>query len=113
MHRELDFIWDEIKRLTKNRVEGQYYPRFFPEKVYLPCIKYRLNSTNPKDDGVDELFYAESLHFHQRKETNQKVIITTGSEWLDSSRCFRAIDLYCDGKNEKIFYKMEVGFEIF
>ena len=99
--------------MTKNRVEGQYYPRFFPEKVYLPCIKYRLNSTNPRDDGADELLYAESLHYHQKKETNEKVIITTGSEWLDSSRCSRMIDLYCDKENEKIFYNIKAGFDIF
>ena len=44
---------------------------------------------------------------------DEKVIITTGSEWLDSSRCSRMIDLYCDKENEKIFYNIKAGFDIF
>lgn len=93
-----------------NRIQGIYYPRFYPEKIYLPCIKYKLPSKDPIADGVHEIVYAESLHYHKRKELNEKVIITTGSDWLDGNLCHKQITLHCNQKrNEKIFYKIKVG----
>ena len=99
--------------MTENRVQGLYYPRFFPEKIYLPCIKYKLPSENPNADGVEYIYYAESLHYHKRKELNEKVIITTGSEWIDGNRCQQMITLQCDQPNEYVFYEIRAGFDIF
>ena len=97
-----------------NRIQGIYYPRFYPEKIYLPCIKYKLPSKDPIADGANEIFYAESLHYHKRKELNEKVIITTGSDWIDGNRCHSQITLHCNQKrNEKIFYKIKVGIHKF
>jgi len=93
-----------------NRIQGKYYPRFFPEKIYVPCIKYTLPSKDPIADGVPEIVYAESLHYHKRKELNEKVIITTGSDLIDVNRCYSQISLHCNqNRNEKILYKIKVG----
>ena len=107
------YICDEIQQLTENRVQGLYYPKFFPEKIYLPCIKYKLPSKNPIEDGVEYIYYAESLHKYKRKELNDKVVITTGSEWIDGNRCQAMLTLQCDQPDEKIFYKIKAGFDIF
>ena len=107
------YIWDEKQQLTENRVQGLYYPRFFPEKIYLPCIKFKLPSANPKEDGVKDIYYAESLHYHKRKELNEKVIITTGYEWIDGNRCHQLLTLQCDQPNEYVFYAIKAGFDIF
>ena len=55
---------------------------------------------------MDEIFYAESLHHHQRKELDEKRLITTGNPWVEANKC-QINYLECP-YGLKVFYKIKI-----
>ena len=53
------------KKTIREETVGKYYKSLRPKKVFIPCVKYKLPSEDPLVDGVGEIIYAESLHYHE------------------------------------------------
>ena len=53
------------KTIKDEKIVGSYYKSFRPKEVFIPCVKYKLPSEDPLADGVDNVIYAESLHYHE------------------------------------------------
>ena len=84
------YFFQLTQKKIKNdeKVDGRHYKYFRPKEVFIPCVKYKLPSKDRSVDGVDEIIYAESLHFYPGQYSCQ-------------------LTLECPA-DTKVFYKVEI-----
>ena len=77
-------------------IYGRYYKSIHPKEVFIPCVKYKLPSKDPSGDGVDEIIYAESLHYQPGRFQRGR---------FEPVRC--ELNLKCP-TDTKAFYKVDL-----